>query len=38
VDGPISKTADEIIKLYRQREQAKRVALDEKKPILPSQS
>ena len=26
VDGPISKTADEIIKLYRQREQAKRIA------------
>jgi hypothetical protein len=26
VDGPISKTADDIIKLYRQHEQAKRIA------------
>lgn len=38
VDGPISKTADEIIKIYRQREEARRIALDEKKPILPSDS
>ena len=30
VDGPISKTVDDIIKLYRQREQAKRITLDEK--------
>ena len=38
VDGPISKTVDDIIKLYRQHEQAKRITLDEKKRIVFTES
>jgi hypothetical protein len=32
VDGPIWKTADDIIKLYHEREEAKRITSDEKRP------
>ena len=33
VDGPISKTADHIIKLYREHEQAKGIDRDQKEPL-----